>query len=603
MRMKFRTPLAVLLALAVLALALPAAFGAKPPSPGQASLTLTNCNGELCHANDTEWSLTKSPEAQSLALPGDPPTVAWTVSAVKGATGDSLLTMDGVVTVTNTGSADATIGNIVVNLQKKLPNSPIWVSVAVDVADATNGDAATVGNIVATASAESASANASFGPPNYTVSGAKGTFVETAGSGPLGFTDADSNTVFSLTPQMSLAPGASVTLLYTATFNNSVLNLAPGAQVRTEALVTFGNAGARGGSGASAPNIDINGNGAIDGDEANVRTVPCRISRDVPPLKQGNATVTLRDAESDVTVSGGGIGFSGFSTGLGADNTGSGEVISGNRTAIVSVEASCTPPGLGVINNTAHLDGESCSVTVQGPQIGTDPATGLPIYRQFEFPCVAGVDLEASANATVSCDEEPPPPPAYCTYTKGGYGGPGEPGQIFDDNYLIVFPSGLTLGIEDGAGPKHDASWTADATGQNNLKDYLTSAAGGPNTALTADTTNATSTSGGQLPRQTVALALNLVFSNGFNNLAFCNLTAGTKIGSFTLSAAQAAALNGRMLTSILNDANQALGGNGLPGYVGSFGDLNQLVTALNESYDNCIPKAIARNLCPASSG
>lgn len=586
----------ITLAFVVMALVAAAAFGGKTPPAGQASITLTNCNSELCNANNTAWSLAKAPSLQSITLPDDSPTITWTVTATKGATSDNFLSVDGVVTVTNTGSANATIGNIVINLQKKLVNTSNWVSVAADVADATNGDAATMANIVAAASAESAAVNAAFGPPNYTVSGAQGTFKETAASGPLSFTDASSNTIFSLTPQVSLAPGNSITLLYTATFNNTVLGLTAGTQVRTEAMVTFGNSGLRGGSGSTASGIDVNGNGVIDTDEANVRTVPCRIAKAVPTLKQGNASVTVKDAESDVTVSATGIGFAGFSTDIGADNTGSGEVISSDRTATVSGEASCTPPGTGTINNTAHLNGESCSVTVQGPQIGTDPVTGLPIYQQFEFPCVVGVDLDASANVSVACELPPPPPPTFCTYTQGGYAGPGAPGQVFNSNYLIDFPLGLTIGIADGGGPNHNASWTGTAAGQTALKTYL--GGGGASGPLTADTTNATSTSGGTLAKQTATLTLNIGFASGFGNLQLCNLAAGSTVGSFTLTAAQAAALNGTSVSSVLTAADNALGSNSLPGYVSSFGDLNQLVTVLNESYDNCIPSAFAPFLC-----
>src|SRR4051794_1726459 len=598
------------LCLAMMLLIAATAFAAaKPPSAGQASITLSDCNAELCHANNTGWSLTKSPSSQSINLPDDPPTITWTVAATRGATSANYLTVDGVLTVTNTGTANATIGNIVINLQKKIVNTSNWVSVAADVADATNGNAATVGNIVASASAESASVNASFGPPNYTVSGARGTFVETAGSGALEFTDAASNTVFSLSPQLSLAPGASITLLYTAQFNNSVLGLAPGTQVRSEALVTFGNAGLRGGSGASAANIGINGNGSTDADEANVRTAPCRVSRTVPPLKAGNDSVTLSDPASDVVVSGSGIGSSNYLTTLGLD--GSGEVISGDRTVTVSVDATCTPPGSGTITNTAHLDGESCSVMVQGPQIGTDPVTGLPIYQQVSFPCVTGVDLDASASASVACEQQNQGPPNVCTYTQGGFQGGGVPGQLYAANYQIVFPGGLTIGVNDGVGPKHNASWTANSTGQSALKTYL--AGGGPSRALTADTTNATSTSGGTLAKQTAALTLNIGFgikmvggtptvdTSGLGDLQLCNLTAGSTIGSWTLTGSQAAALNGTSVSGVLTSANNALGGNGLPGYVGSFGDLNQLVTALNESFDNCVANAFATaNLCVA---
>src|SRR5262245_35433742 len=92
--------------LTLIPLAAPAAFAAKPPSPGQASITLTNCNAELCHANNTDWSLSKEPSLQSITLPDDPPTITWTVTAIKGETSDSFLTVDGIVTVTNTGSAN-----------------------------------------------------------------------------------------------------------------------------------------------------------------------------------------------------------------------------------------------------------------------------------------------------------------------------------------------------------------------------------------------------------------------------------------------------------------------------------------------------------------
>ena len=66
-------------------------------------------------------------------------------------------------------------------------------------------------------------------------------------------------------------------MLYDASFNISVLPPV-GTQMRVEALVTFGKAGGRGGSGSTGTNIDINGNGVIDTDEANVRTVPSRIA-------------------------------------------------------------------------------------------------------------------------------------------------------------------------------------------------------------------------------------------------------------------------------------------------------------------------------------
>jgi hypothetical protein len=71
-------------------------------------------------------------------------------------------------------------------------------------------------------------------------------------------------------------------------------------------------------------------------------------------------------------------------------------------------------------------------------------------------------------------------------------------------------------------------------------------------------------------------------------------------IGSFTLTTAQAAALNGKTISQVLTDANNAVGGNGLPAYVSSFGNPNELVNALNNSFLNCTVSAFATSyLCP----
>jgi hypothetical protein len=615
--------LGLVAALAVLLL------GATGASAQQASITLVNCNNKLCNANNTAWTLAKTPDSQSLTGDG---TITWTVTATKGATTDNFITVNGFITVKNTGTADATIGNIVVNLQKPRtgPNTGAcrnvpWVSAAADVATASAGDAATSANIVAAASSEVPGCNAAQGANNYTVSGAKGTFSETLGvSGALEFTDADSNTVFSLSPEKTLAPGAQINLLYSAKFDNTVLGLAAGSNVRSEVIVTFGNSGPRGGSGSSAQDIDIDGDGTVNnpGDEHLVRSVPCRVTSAIPTLENGNSTVTLSDTSGDVSVDDSSVTVSNFLTTIGG-GTGS-EVISGDVTRSVSVDETCSPPGSATVNNTAHLDGASSSVTISLGLCVSNPAKTCTVATQdtdcgtgnlcnvtdYSFTCVAGVNLDDGADAAVACDETLPPPPNFCTYTKGGYGGPGAPGQIFDNNFLTVFSGGLTIGINDGgSSPKHDALWNATATGRSTLKTYLTSSVSGANTALTGDTIDATSTSGGNLPRQTADLTLNVGFdtagvlpngSQGLGSLQLCSLVDGSTIGAFTLTAAQAAALNGTSVSQVLTDANNALGGNGLPSYVSSFGDLNQLVTALNASFDNCTASAFANvHLCP----
>ena len=240
-----------------------------------------------------------------------------------------------------------------VNLQK--PNSPKkgsnapYVSIAADVADATNGDAATTANIVAAGSQENMTTNVACVTTNYIAAGAKGTFKETAGSGSLEFTDASDNSVFSLVPQPVIPVGQSITLLYDATFNTSVLPPA-GTQMRVEALVTFGNAGARGGGGSTATNIEINGNGVIDADEANVRTVPSRVALAAFPTSpdQCNDSVTVTDtgatATGTVTTSNP-VGFDAFPA-----------VISSTTSWDVSVDVDWRHHG-GSVCNEANLAG------------------------------------------------------------------------------------------------------------------------------------------------------------------------------------------------------------------------------------------------------
>ena len=75
-------------------------------------------------------------------------------------------------------------------------------------------------------------------------------------------------------------------------------------------------------------------------------------------------------------------------------------------------------------------------------------------------------------------------------------------------------------------------------------------------------------------------------------------------IGGWVLTAAQATALNGKTINNILTDANNALGGNGLPSYYGgSFNNLKDLVNALNGAfpgYPSCTVSAFATSyLCP----
>jgi hypothetical protein len=181
--------------LGCLALAAGLVFAAGGGAP-QASITLTNSDAKYCYTSNNLWDLSKTVTGNTVE--NGVGTVTWTVTATKDSSGAPTFTVHGGLTVTNSGTAPATIGNIVVNLQK--PNSPKrgsnapYVSIAADVANATNGDAATSAKIVAAGSQENQATNAAWLTNNYTVSGAQGTFTETAGSGTLEFTDASDNT-------------------------------------------------------------------------------------------------------------------------------------------------------------------------------------------------------------------------------------------------------------------------------------------------------------------------------------------------------------------------------------------------------------------------
>jgi hypothetical protein len=171
-----------------------------------------------------------------------------------------------------------------------------------------------------------------------------------------------------------------------------------------------------------------------------------------------------------------------------------------------------------------------------------------------------------------------PSQPNFCTYSKGGYAGNGFPGSIFATNYTSIFPAGLTIGINDGAGPRHHIVFTSDVTGMDAIRDFMTSPAGGASTALLSDQVDPHVTSSGSLATQVVSLSLNVQFSGtasmpaGFGDLKLKDT--GTS-------------LDGATVSTILAIANNALGGAGLPsGY--TFGQLNDLITDLNESFDNC---------------
>lgn len=139
----------------------------------QASLTAM-CGGlNVGLATNTPWTLSKSGE-----LSGN--VITYTVSTVKGVETSPVLKVRGMLSVTNTSSGFADVGNIIINLQKK--SGKTWITASSNVANTFLGNSATSARNCSSASSES-----------------KSLFTENSASGYLNFTDAMTNTTFSVT--------------------------------------------------------------------------------------------------------------------------------------------------------------------------------------------------------------------------------------------------------------------------------------------------------------------------------------------------------------------------------------------------------------------
>ncbi|HVK32793.1 MAG TPA: hypothetical protein VM845_09840 [Burkholderiaceae bacterium] len=498
--------------------------GRNGAAASSADILLVSSSTGVSLTTDREWSLRKTG-----SLTGN--TVTWHVTATQTATTSGRLLIQGQMTVTNTGNGPATIGNIVVNLQKRVGNG--WVTQSSDVANATQGDAATSANIHAAASSENLS-----------------TFTENAASGSLNFMDASNNTVFSLVPQVTIGAGQSKTLLFSASFDNNhaALALTPGTQIRAEVIVTFGNATANGNSTA---NVDINGNGSLDADEARVRSVPSRLTVTVPAAVNGNGTVALTDALEDITATGD-VSFSNVMFSLGA--------ASGSVTASVTGGTNG-----GSITNCASLRSPDQNVGVGG----------------FTFPIVDGVDLQACS--TVEVGASPPtcsPGAPGCGWTEGdmrtatqtGWD-TGSAANLLSANFIGLYGASLTVG----------GNFTMSFTNAAALFSYLptTGVAG----ALNANLVNPATTSSGELGGQVVALRLNSDFTALLGNAVQLG---GVRICNFSL----APAVNGMTVGEFLDSANLVLGGGSAPFGVGTA----QVVASLiNNAFVDGSPSAFAQ--------
>ena len=465
----------------------------------RAHLKLKKASATLTHTSSTEWTLEKVGSVGA-------ETVTWQVTATEGATTVGLLIFNGVFRVENKGQGGATIGNIVVNLQVRDPATNRWVTRASVIADATQDDAATAAQVSPKASSEQRSS-----------------FTESAASGSLLFTDATTNSAFALVPQVTIPPKSHKKLLFSASFDNNVLDLAVGTLVRAEIIVSFGNAKA---NGSSSPNVDINGNGMIDADEAWVQSVSSRIGENIPPQTPSNTTVVLTDTVDDITTTG--------------TVTFTNPVITINGTsAIVTVNYDGGTEG-GTITNCAHLDGEGQTALVESDQ----------------FPNVQPIDLTTCSTLVIgphSCT----PGAVGCgwedgdmiTYTQDVWGDPTTAaGILLQDHFdAVYFSAGGVLQV---GGPITMTFSSASA-----VQDYQP--AGGTPGPLTANLLDPTSSASGQFGGEVVGLELNVDFSDA--NLLDGNASS-LAFGDLTICGLAQTAHNNTTVRQFLATANAALG-------------------------------------------
>jgi hypothetical protein len=597
---------------------------------GQTSITLVGGVATVVQHDNTSWDSSKTLNAitpDPRDPTGDSGTVSWTVTVTKTAVSDKTIEADGLLTVQNTGAYPATIGNIVVNLQqfmktcKPTKATNTWISRAADMADADNGDAAVSDNIVANASQEMVATNQACGAKNYTtksfkVSGntyTEGTFVTTPGSGTVEFDYLGNSTFSILEPNNSIAGGQSVTFTYQATFDNTTLNIPAGTQIRTETVVTFGNAGARGGSGASAPNIDIDGDGTVEPGEGEswVRSVPTRTSLTVPSTCiHCNQLVNLTDTPDDIATAGDvsitpgtfsftdSLGDTGVTPLTDVDNNtyflidGSQIATGASETFTVSVGYSVLDCSTGTISNTAQLNTDQYPVAppyswdANGDlllQIGTD-ALGDPINVVI---CI-GIDQQPSDTETINsadfgspaCTNNPPPPPltGYCTFLQSEWS--HSQGKTTLDALMS------DIGSETiGTGGTHTATWDS----ASDIGAYLT--AGGSDGALIASLLDPTSTSAGHLGGEVLALRLNVDLGTHSPPVT----VGGNSVFDFgsLLICGTGTQFDGQSVDALLAAANLAVGGGGLPANCNGMGtcDFNSLDTLLqhlNVSFQQC---------------
>lgn len=272
----------------------------------------------------------------------------------------------------------------------------------------------------------------------------------------------------------------------------------------------------------------------------------------------------------------------------------------------VASQGTCTRDGGTVTASLGTLDpGASAVVTL----VVTAPA-GSPCGPISNVATVtAASDSDPSNNtaqAVTACaapgDPGGPGDGAYCSFSQGGFGNTGSYAQktVLGPSFGALYPAGITVG--------HAGDFRMSFSSAAAVAAYLpaTETPGVLATSAADPATTDAGVFGGQV--LTLRLARDLseagVTPAGFGGLKLCNLVAdGAEDTGMSLTAAQAAALNGRTVDEILADAESVLGGKGTTSAYGlSVAQLNALTDLINLSFDAKYADASGEHACGGRS-
>jgi CSLREA domain-containing protein len=322
----------------------------------------------------------------------------------------------------------------------------------------------------------------------------------------------------------------------------------------------------------STPNIDINGNGIIDGDEAWIQSVASITTTNVPAQQPSNATVTLSDTVEDITTTGT-VTFSNPVI-----------TINGNQ-AFVVVNYNGGASG-GTITNCAHLTSDGQTTTVGDDTFqNVDPVDLTDCDTQTIGPhsCIPGTIGCGWSNGQV------------ITYIQNDWGNPSSTaGTSLNNHYNTVYAP--TFGVVE-VGLPGAAGYSISFTSAGAVFAYQPSS--GPPAALNADLVDPTSTASGVFGGEVLALRINIDFSDA----GWTAGSTGLKFGDLTLCGITSGPSN-ITVRSFLDVANTALGGGTTPYTID---DLTLLTQELNSSFNSGAPSLFAQEhlfngVCPPIS-